>query len=76
MYAEDTMLCYSLNNSPYNETLSNEGLKINTRLAYNKLLLNIDKTTLMIFLIKQRYITYTDLTLTLIRKVKSFNLVI
>ena len=48
MYAYDMTLCYSLNKSPHNDTLNKE-LHKNTRLACNKLSLNIDITKLMIF---------------------------
>ena len=75
MYADDTTLCYSLNNTPHNDTLNKELHKINTWLACNKLSLNIDKTKLMIFHTKQRSITYPDLSInnTLIEKVRLFN---
>ena len=75
MYAEDTTLCYNLNNSPRNDTLNKELRKIITWLACNKLSLNIDKTRLMIFYTKQRSVTYPYLSInsTLIEKVKSFN---
>ena len=75
MYADDTTLCYSLNNTPHNDTLNKELHKISTWLACNKLSLNIDKTKLMIFHMKQRSIIYPVLSInnTLIEKVKSFN---
>ena len=57
MYADETTLCCSLNNTPHIDTLNRELHKINIWLARNKLLLNVDKTKVMIFHTKQRTIT-------------------